>query len=340
MTPTTSTRPAWLMGTLRVILAFGLLGLVIALNRDQVRSVLQRRPDAWRFAAAFGFYLTGLLLAFLRWYLLVRVLAMPFRVRDALRLGFIGTLFNLVIPGAVGGDVVKAAYLCREQARKAQAVATIVVDRILGLLGLFGLAGVAGLLAWGRLDSGAKRLVVIVWVLLGAGLAALAIATSPALHRRPTRNARKARRRAELGEAAAAYRGHPAALILALAMAATTHGLNVLAFSTADHAMFPAEAPSLAEHCVIVPLVLFSTAIPLPLAALGLSEGVSASLFRLAHFRGGAVAMMGFRALQYVGAILAAFVYLPNRGRVRTLMSEADAAEVETVAAVPPDVAH
>jgi len=323
-------RPGRASAILRVVLAFGLLGLVIALNRDQVRSVLHRRPDGALFALGFGLYLSGLMLAFLRWYLLVRVLAMPFRVRDALRLGFIGTLFNLVIPGAVGGDVVKAAYLCREQERKAQAVATIVVDRILGLLGLFGLAGVAGLLYWGTLDLGAKRLVVIVWVLIGVGLALLAVATSPAVHRRPARSARKEKRRAELAEAAAAYRGHPGALTLALWMATATHGLNVLAFFAADAALFR-PVPTLAEHCVIVPLVLFSTAVPLPLAALGLSEGVSASLFRLAHFDGGAVAMMGFRVLQYAGAILAAFVYLPNRGRVRTLIREADIPEIEPV---------
>ena len=39
-------------------------------------------------------------------------------LRDAMRLGFIGNVFNLVIPGAVGGDIVKGAFLCREQARK------------------------------------------------------------------------------------------------------------------------------------------------------------------------------------------------------------------------------
>jgi hypothetical protein len=58
-----------------------------------------------------------------------------------------------VIPGAVGGDVIKAAYLCRMQPdRKPQAVASMVLDRILGLLGLFLLAGIAGAASWRSAD--------------------------------------------------------------------------------------------------------------------------------------------------------------------------------------------
>ena len=53
-----------------------------------------------------------------------------------------------MIPGAVGGDLIKAAYLVRMQINKTQAVASMVIDRILGLLGLFLLAAIAGAVAW------------------------------------------------------------------------------------------------------------------------------------------------------------------------------------------------
>ena len=52
-------------------------------------------------------------------------------------LGFIGVVFNLVIPGAVGGDLIKAAYLVRMHIKKTQAIASMVIDRIVGLLALF-----------------------------------------------------------------------------------------------------------------------------------------------------------------------------------------------------------
>ena len=104
--------------------------LAIYANRDQIREVSPDRVDGRTFALGFVVYLAALVLTFLRWFWLVRALGLPFRVRDALRLGFIGNVFNLVIPGAVGGDLVKGAFLCREQARKTQAVASMVIDRL------------------------------------------------------------------------------------------------------------------------------------------------------------------------------------------------------------------
>ncbi len=85
--------------------------------------------------------------------------------------------------------------------------------------------------------------------------------------------------------------------------------------------------PTLAEHAVLVPLILFSTAIPLPLAALGLTEEVAAQLFRLVAFPGGAVAMMAFRLLQYAGAAIGAALYLPDRRQTRAALDIAEAGD-------------
>ena len=82
----------------------------------------------------------SLIITYVRWYLLVRVIEPKFTLRSTMLLGFIGYVFNLVIPGAVGGDFIKAAYLVRMHIKKTQAIASMVIDRILGLLGLFVLA--------------------------------------------------------------------------------------------------------------------------------------------------------------------------------------------------------
>jgi len=71
------------------------------------------------------------------------MLGVPFRLIDSLRLSFVGTFFNLVIPGAVGGDLVKAAYLARMNLPRTQAIATLLIDRVVGLVGLFYLAAIA-----------------------------------------------------------------------------------------------------------------------------------------------------------------------------------------------------
>jgi hypothetical protein len=109
---------------------------------------------------------------------------------------------------------------------------------------------------------------------------------------------------------------------LGLAMATVTHALNILTFYYASRALFPV-IPSLAEHFLIVPQVLVTTAIPLPFGALGLSEGISGQLFNLARYPNGAVAMLGFRVVQYASAVISAFVYAFNFRQVRSLAEAA-----------------
>ena len=85
-------------------------------------------------------------------------------------LGFIGMVFNLVIPGAVGGDLIKAAYLVRMRIRKTQAIASMVIDRIVGLLGLFILAAIAGGFAWRLAPTDVRKLIVAAWVAVIVGV--------------------------------------------------------------------------------------------------------------------------------------------------------------------------
>ncbi len=308
------------------LVAFVLLGLAVWSNRTQIREVFERELDGRMIALAFGIYLTALMLTFLRWYVLVRALDLPFRLRDAVRLGFIGNVFNLVIPGAVGGDVIKAAFLCREQSRKTQAVASMVIDRVLGLLGLFLLAGISGVFAWDSATPEVRRLIAVVWAAVFAGLVGLAILFTPALYR-PLERLFVGKGKlevlfTELLTMAAAYRRRIGTVFGMLVMASVIHLLFVLAFYIVSRALFPAGAPSLAQHVLMVPLVLFTTAVPLPFGALGLSEQASEQLLGLVGHPSGAVAMMGFRVLMYAGGLVSVCVYLANVRQVRDLNAE------------------
>lgn len=292
---------------LRVAIGLGLLGLAIRMNRAEIQGVLRRRPDPSGFACGLAFYLSGLMLAYLRWYLLVRAIGLAFRYRDAVRLGLIGALFNFVIPGAIWGNAVRAAFLCRERPEeKPRAIASVLVDFLAGLCGLFLIAALVGTLGYDRLDPRVRRLVPLAWGLVALVLLGLASAFRP--------------RRSKPGAGAgAAFRGRLRAVPLAVLMAVGTHTLNVLAFYSVSGALYGARVPGLAEHFLIVPLVLFTTAVPLPFGALGVSEQASAGLFGLMAYPGGAVAMLGFRLLQFAGAMFGAGVYMANASEVRRL---------------------
>jgi glycosyltransferase 2 family protein len=326
MTPTRSPRRALLVNLLLFALGFGLLGVVIYRNLDEIKKVFRNPVDYRFFGLGLAIYMTALVTTFARWHQLVRAQGLIFSFRDAVRLGFIGNVFNLVIPGAVGGDVIKAAFLCRMQPdKKPQAVASMVLDRILGLLGLFLLAGVAGAITWPSASPEVRLLIGLVWGALVAGFTGLAVIFSPALYR-PLNRLVAGRGKLEsivreLEAIGLAYRERIALVIGMLGVATCVHALYVLAFYSASAALFTT-LPTLAQHYLMVPLALFTTAVPLPFGALGLSEGISGQLFGMVDHKDGAIAMMAFRILMYGSGIVSACVYLANLRQVRTLSQD------------------
>ena len=99
----------------------------------------------------FGFcaLLGAVLLTFIRWKGLAEALGVVLSVRGALRLGFIGYLFNFLPMGIVGGDVVKGVLLARENPHSKTACAvSVVMDRVIGLYVMF-LIGLTAAVATG-----------------------------------------------------------------------------------------------------------------------------------------------------------------------------------------------
>ena len=330
--PRRSAARTWLISGGLSALGFGLLAFTIWKNRGDLATVL-RGPFDGRFwglmALGFGVYMVALVLTFVRWYILVRAQGTPFRLRDAIWLGFIGNLFNLVIPGAVGGDLVKLGFLFKMGVNKTQAASSLVIDRALGLLGLFLLASLSGARAWSAAGPEPRRLIVLTWAALAAGVVGLAVLFTPALYA-PLKRLVAGRGRLEavvdeLGGMAAAYRSRLGTVFGALLMAVGIHSLYIVAFYASGLALFREFAiPSLADHFLIVPVVLFTTAAPLPFGALGVSEVASRQLFNLVRHPKGDLAMMGYRVLMYAGGVVCALVYLAKLGQVRTLARPAD----------------
>jgi hypothetical protein len=112
-------------------------------------------------------------------------------------------------------------------------------------------------------------------------------------------------------------------------MAMGNHSLNVLGFYLVGRMLFPAMPTTLGQHFLMVPLTLFTMAVPLPFGALGLTEGVSDQLFQMVGHPSGGLAMMGFRVVMYAGALIGACVYLARLNEVRGLTASAHHLEEE-----------
>ena len=298
-------------------------------NRDKIGEVFRHRLDLRLLGLGLLIYQISLLISYVRWYMLVRVIEPGFKLRDTMLLGCIGYVFGLVIPGPVGGDFIKAAYLVRMQIRRTQAIASMLIDRIVGLLGLFSLAAGAGVLAWGVASPDVRKLIVAAWLALGLGVLLLTAIFGNVLVRFFPRSALARRGRlslimSELEAMSTTYRLRLDVVLGALGLSVVGHALSVLAFFTVGKMLFPTEmTTTLAQHYLMVPLTLFSTIVPLPFGALGLSEGVGDQLFKLVGHPSGALSMMGFRVLTYGCGLIAACVYLANLGDVRALSASA-----------------
>jgi glycosyltransferase 2 family protein len=316
-----------------VVLAFALLAFVIWRNRDQISHVFSRPLDFRLFAAGLLIFLFSVLLTFVRWYILVRVIEPDFKLSSTFVLGAIGMVFNLVIPGGVGGDLIKASYLVRMRIRRTQAIASMVIDRVLGLLALFILAAVAGAVAWPSSPRDVRILAALAWVAVLAGVLLLVAILTGALSRRFFHDSRSGSKFglivSELREMSATYRGRLEVVFGCLALSVFIHSLNVVAFFAVGCMLYPEMPTTLAQHFSMVPLILFTLAVPLPFGALGVTELVGGQLLKLVGHPDGELAMMGFRVLMYGVGLICACVYLARLKEVRELTSVARDLEEE-----------
>jgi uncharacterized membrane protein YbhN (UPF0104 family) len=237
-----------------------------ATGEPGLAQVLVRPVSAPALALAALMCLVGLLANFYRWAVLVRAQGMELSAGEAVRLGFVGYFVGTFLPGAVGGDVVRAAFFARQQSRRAVAVGTVIMDRLLGLLGLLWLVALGGGLGWvlGHPALVAERPLQVVvltctgvcaatavpWLLLGWLPWSFAPASA-------TKVPWLGRVGAELAGAIRQYRSRPGTVAFALALSLVAHSAYVVAFwavaGMSRDPEWPAP-PSLTEHFVLVPV--------------------------------------------------------------------------------------
>ncbi len=182
-----------LRNLLRTRLA-SLLGLIIPIiiiatlfyqtwrnDPDALRMLVDGPRSPWRLFSCFGLIILAATISFFRWHLLLRIVQIPIRLRDTMRLGFLGQLLTFVSLGQVGGDLFKAVFIAREQDdRRAEAIGTIIVDRLCGLYGLLIVATVALLASGvGHEDTELEVIANGTYLLTGIGSVVAALALIP-----------------------------------------------------------------------------------------------------------------------------------------------------------------
>ena len=308
--------------------------LVSRIDAEQL-ALLKNQPKNWLLlTGAFTLTFTVVCITFVRWYFLVRALGIPFRLRDALRLSFLGYMLNFVSFGAVGGDLFKAIFIAREQpGRRTEAVATVLLDRVIGLYALLLVTSITFLLV--EIPVGYAALVWIkglTFILTAVGtVGVVAVLFIPGftsgrivdffaglpkigpLFRR-------------LIDGVRMYRDQKGMMIVIGVMSLGVHAGLAVALYLAACGLYPT-VPSLGEHFVIVPLANVAGAIG-PAGGLGTFEYAIDRLYDWVPADpdtkiSGIVIAIAYRIMQIAIISIGIVYYWTSRREVRELLKNA-----------------
>ncbi len=230
-------------------------------------------------AFAMASLIAGLLCGVTRWWRILALAGCPTSWWTTLRLAFLGVFFNLVMPGLTGGDLPKAVLAVREHPdRRADALATVVIDRMVGLWALVLVAtGIIWSIGGGFQPLKIPSLAVSIGVTVG-----MFFVLSPGPRRalgidRLLEKLPQGQRLKKLEESATLFQNKPFELILALLLSSGNH----FAVIAAVYAIGDAFGASLefSAYVGIVPVANLISAIPISPSGWGVGEAAFKQLF-------------------------------------------------------------
>lgn len=310
---------------INTVLKFGIVTALLwwMLKTDKLSfgemAVIFDRPDA--LLASFMVWLLGpVLLGTLRWWLLIRGASLDCSYGRALRLQLTGFFFNTAMPGAVGGDIVKAIYIVRDQptkTRKTPAMLTVLLDRIVGLMGLFVMGVFAAFASYEKLVAhpttnqllvGLSVVVLLSAVFLGLVFVSHGDGKDPFMkvlsYKLPGFRTLRG-----IYEAIRAYRGRPLIIISTIAISVVIQFLSMIFMGFIGRILYGNTFDS-ALLAPIFPFGILVTAIPLAPGGLGVGHAAFDRLFALVGLPGGANVFNIYVISQLLLNLLGVFPYL------------------------------
>ena len=243
--------------------------LTFVLRKVGLQNILShlRNMDLRFFFLSSVVYLLTLVLASLRWGILLKV-SQPRKKLFSLCL--IGSFFNHFMPGAVGGDAVKAYYLYKETGHGGSSIGSVFLDRYVGYCALLSIGLVSGIAAYSDLKTiGLHWLTPSLFILFLAG----------SLLFFGLRIGRRFKALADFydyfHDTLRDRRAIGKALLLSLMIQVLTIlEVELISLGLGQH-------PSFTALFVFVPLIISVMAVPISISGLGLREGAFVVFFGL-----------------------------------------------------------
>lgn len=292
--------------------------------------ILFERPKL--LAMNLGFFTFGVFISTLRFRVLLGLADVRISLRALLPLQMTANFFNVVIPGNIGGDVVKALYVARDEPKEKRTTIVLIafVERLLGVSALVLVATVIALVrpaVWSDplLRPLATAVVAIGTATLVGGTVALVVVRM-AGHRLDAYTSGPSRLSKLLNQLVASMRllsADPRRLLVSLALSMTTHALAMAYFTVLTEVLLETHVPYSAVATVF-PLGLLTLMIPISPAGLGVGHVAFKRLFEAIHLSGGATVFNVYLLGQITPCLLGVFPFLAlkRRGALPTAMPE------------------
>jgi glycosyltransferase 2 family protein len=247
-------------------------------------------------------------------------------IPESLRLTYVGWFFNNWMPGATGGDIIKAYYIAIRTHRKTEAVTIVFLDRVIGLVALCMLGACAVAASWD--DPRVRVAQIIILIFLGGSLAGGIVFYS-----------RRIRSFLQMGRlfrwlpiwpmlqriqnALFVYRYHTGKVLAAMVLSWIIQALGVISFWQVATAL-GSQAPWPA-YFLIVPVIWIGwSLIPVP-GGFGVAETLAQTLMTAAVLGAASEAdglalaltiILAYRVVQWAVSIPGAVLYLMRRTHV------------------------
>ena len=283
-----------------------------------------RGMNLWWFAAAIACFGGVCLCGTVRWRMILHAQGLMLGFWRTGSIFLIGHFFNAFMLGATGGDVVKALYAAHEtHHKKAEAVSTVLVDRLIGLMGLLLLALAMMALFAGRVMADERlRWFAQVTALLVAGTVGVTVAMIwPGWTRRMpglwqwTNRLPKIDVLRRMLDAYRKVATKPDLLFKTIFLSLAVHILVIIGILCVARGLDIHTVNGLPDYLLCLPVINTVSAMPISISGLGVREAMYAEMFRpvgVPESQAVALSLLGF-LVGTAWSVVGGFFFLTHR---------------------------